>query len=330
MKTTKIPTLLTVLFLMLLLLAAPLAPLHAATPAATQPKAKKSIRILFIGNSVSQDHVTYLPYLLKNTYGDDLDFHLYIFFTGGITLKGYEAKGDAVPWIFSETHNSERWTCYPDSVSFSQAFLKDSFDIVSIQGYYNYLLEDMSKVPALVERFKNWAQAPFELAWLMHQTFDDPKFDADHTKHPTTYAQRLSAIIDGAKQAIRENPVTLLFPPGLATLYAQKDSILTKAQLTPDGTHNHEGLPCIMGAYTLMEVIARRVGLPSRVIGNPLRMTEEKYKTLNIPDPQGAVDPTLTEEQWYRCQVAAIKAVNASQALFSESSKVMMNELYPR
>ena len=45
----------------------------------------KSISILFVGNSLTQDGIAYLPYLLKNYY-PDVRFKFYMWYNGGYTL----------------------------------------------------------------------------------------------------------------------------------------------------------------------------------------------------------------------------------------------------
>ena len=43
------------------------------------------ISILFVGNSLTQDGIAYLPYLLK-TYYPEIRFRFYMWYIGGYTL----------------------------------------------------------------------------------------------------------------------------------------------------------------------------------------------------------------------------------------------------
>lgn len=278
---------------------------------------KKSLKALFIGNSVSQDHIAYLPYILKNTYGDEIDFSIYIYYIGGYTIGQYvdnvitENKNAE---IFSYAKNIEVWT-NSSGTKLKDALQKEEWDIISIQGYFNNyrIEEDMTKVPVFVEFLKSNTKKSFELAWLMHQTYKSNEV--------------LHDIIYGAKQAIIENPITLLFSPCFVTEYAKQ--FFSQSQLSPDGIHNHEGLPCMMGAFNVLSVILRWMGIPNKTIGNPLRMTIEKQSSLNIPGVNGTVDESFTDEDYYKCQCAAVKSMNAGDGLFNVSKNEMFVSLTP-
>jgi len=93
---------------------------------------KKSIKALFIGNSICQDHVTYLPYLLKNTYGDEIDFAIYIYYIGSCTIKKYATQISTIrAYIFSTAKNTEVWSNNTNNVKLTDALTADDFDIIS-------------------------------------------------------------------------------------------------------------------------------------------------------------------------------------------------------
>jgi len=50
---------------------------------------KRKIKIFFIGNSVSQDHVGYLPWLFRQLYKDEVDFTIANFYYAGRSIKNY-------------------------------------------------------------------------------------------------------------------------------------------------------------------------------------------------------------------------------------------------
>ena len=104
--------------------------------------AKKSISILFVGNSLTQDGIAYLPYMLK-TYYPEVDFKLYMWYTGGYTLEQHYATftsgGKAA--IFSIAENNSTWTNKDKSVTMASVLSTYTFDIVCMQEYFNYKTE---------------------------------------------------------------------------------------------------------------------------------------------------------------------------------------------
>lgn len=262
---------------------------------------KKTVRALFIGNSGSRDHVTYMPYILKNDY-PDIDFHLYIFYIGGFTLKDYVGdilSGGKNAEEFSFARNTTYWTNQQYAVTLTEALEMEDWDIISLQGYYNYLAEDADCVSIITQFLVQHTRKSFELAWLMHQTYKDALVE--------------EAIINGAKQAIVENPVSLLFSPFYATQLAK--NIMGQSVLTSDGMHNNEGLPCMLGAYHIISVLARWMGIPNKTLGSRLRMTSLISKTLQIPGANGSVNDDLKDIDYLNCQSAAIRAVTYADTL---------------
>ena len=69
---------------------------------------KRKIKIFFIGNSVSQDHVGYLPWLFKQLYNDEVDFTIANFYYAGRSIKNYveDFITGNTPGLYSYTTNS--------------------------------------------------------------------------------------------------------------------------------------------------------------------------------------------------------------------------------
>ena len=78
---------------------------------------KKQISILFVGNSLTQDGIAYLPYMLKE-YHPEIDFKFYMWYNGGYTLAQQYTKfqNDSTCEIFSVAENSKSWTNSNNSV----------------------------------------------------------------------------------------------------------------------------------------------------------------------------------------------------------------------
>lgn len=282
---------------------------------------KKHIKALFIGNSVNQDHITYLPWLLKSTYGDEIDFTICIFYIGSYTIAQYVDNvitGTKGADIWSVATNTSTWT-NSSGLSLQDAIRYTDFDIISMQGYFNNSVEspgvmgpeDMSKFKNMIDFFKENAIKPFTLAFLMHQTYKSEEQGA------------WQRTLEGCTTALREYPVELLFPCGFATKYAMQLGV-SQSQLTPDNIHNTEGLPCIMGSYVVLSVLSKYYSFSNKVTGNPNRVYANT--NLNIPSANGSIQ-TLGEEVWDKCQTAAIQAVKAGEALCCTVNQEILNLL---
>lgn len=280
------------------------------------------INILFVGNSVSQDHAAYLPWLLKNTYGTDVKFRVCIAYKGGYTIDKYVTDiitGNENLDIFSVADNAQNWM---NMNNYAWADIWDEyeyFDVISFQGYFNNgtsgagYVEDTSSFSALIAEFKSRQNGhPFKLAYLMHQTY---------TNNTHTEAEAWTRIVGGAEFAIQNNPVSMLFACGAVTKLVNGQ--IPESTLTNDRTHNQQGFPCIMGAYVLMEVLARYVGLQSKIINNPLRINSTVETSLHIPGPNGTLQ-VGTDSQYSICQDAATQAVKWGDYLLTHNSGVIL------
>lgn len=277
----------------------------------------KRIKALFIGNSVSQDHVAYLPWLLKNMYGDDVDFKIFIAYKASATVKEYVENiitGNVNLDIFSVADNVEGWTNTRNFPYADMWTLYNNFDLICFEGYFNHgsasagLVEDISYFMPFIEDLKSRQNKPFKLGYLMHQTY---------TTSTHTEADAWQRIVSGAEYAIANTPVSILFPCGVVTKLVNGD--IPQSTLTNDNTHNQQGLPCIMGAYVLMEELARYLGLKSKVLNNQLRITSAKETALNIPGQNGTLQ-VGTDAQYSLCQDAAMKAVKYGDYLMISNS----------
>lgn len=273
---------------------------------------KKTIKILFLGNSVTQDHATYLPWLLKNTYGDKIEFAISIFYCGGSsgTIKEYAttiADGGRNAETFSSVVNTDVWT-NETNISLDTALARQTWDVISIQGWANGTNEDVTYIPTLIEKLVAKMNHPFELAYLINQT---------PSAKPTV-------LVNTAKQVCRDYSISMLFPPALVTEYARQ--AWGTNFISPDGGHNREGLPCIMTAYSIMLILCRRLGLWDAVIGNELRITAAEIERMHIPGQNGSLVAT-TDAQYLQAQEFAVMSVNAADAIFNEAKTNCLNNL---
>ena len=103
-----------------------------------------------------------------------------------------------------------------------------------------------------------------------------------------------------------------MIPNGIAVYRAldtELNSLGDTGELSPDGTHTQEGLPCLLQTYVTLCWLFDRLGINKSIYGSPMRMTTAIYNTLSIPGANlGSGVITGTDAQNLLAQEIAIKA----------------------
>ena len=280
--------------------------LNAGSGEATENK--KSISILFVGNSLTQDGIAYLPYMLK-TYYPEISFKLYMWYTGGYTLgqhySTFTSGGKAE--IFSVAENTGTWTNSSKSVTMASVLSTYKFDIVSMQEYFNYKTEYESATDwnncrdYIVSNYKGGNA--LEFVSLLHAPLRKDGYDVHEVYKRTC---------EGNALILHETISEDVIPNGIA-VYKALDTDLNSlgdlGQLSPDGTHTQEGLPCLLQTYTTLCWLFDRLGINKSVYGHPMRMTTSIYNSISVPGANlGSGVVTGTDAQNLLAQEVAIQA----------------------
>lgn len=280
------------------------------------------ISILFVGNSLTQDGIAYLPYMLK-TYYPEIKFKLYMWYIGGSTLAGqysnFTTGGKAE--IFSVAENTSAWTNYNKSKTMAMVLNDYTFDIVSIQEYFNYKTE--YNEPTDWNNCRDYILSNYkggnalEFISLFHAPLRKSGYDVNEAFDRTA---------EGNALILQETISQDMIPNGIAVYRALKtdlNNLGDLGQLSPDGTHTQEGLPCLLQTYVTLCWLFDRLGINKSVFGHPMRMTTAIYNTLNVPGAnlgKGVVQGT--DAQNILAQEIAIKA-------YKEGKQFVMRNLYP-
>lgn len=283
---------------------------------------KKSISILFVGNSLTQDGIAYLPYMLK-TYYSEVDFKIYMWYIGGKTLADhyttFTSGGKAE--IFSVAENSASWTNGSNNTTMQSVLSTYKFDIVCMQEYFNYKTSyencaDWNNCRDYITANYKGGNA-LEFISLFHAPLRKDGYDVNAVYKRTE---------DGNALILKETISQDLIPNGIAVYRAldtELNSLGDLGQLSPDGTHTQEGLPCLLQTYVTLCWLFDRLGINKSVYGHPMRMTTAIYNTINVPGAnlgKGVVQGT--EAQNILAQEVAIKA-------YKEGKQFVMRNLYP-
>lgn len=279
-----------------------------ANEVAIKSKQSNSISILFVGNSLTQDGIAYLPYMLKNYY-PEVDFKIYMWYTGGYTLGQHYSTftSNGAAGIFSVAENSEKWTNYSKSKTMAQVLSTYTFDIVSMQEYFNTKTEYSDVADwnncrdYIVSNYKGGNA--LEFVSLFHAPW---RRDGDDT-------DGVYAMTENGNGLILQNTISQdMIPNGIAVyraLSTELDALGDKQHLSPDGVHTQEGLPCLMQTYVTLCWLFDRMGINKSIYGSPMRMTTAIYNKIDVPGANlGNGVITGTNAQNLLAQEIAIKA----------------------
>lgn len=277
---------------------------------------KKSISMLFVGNSLTQDGIAYLPYMLK-TYYPEVDFNIYMWYVGGYTLEQQYTKfsSDGVADIFSVAENSSSWTNYSKSKTMSSVLSTYTFDIVCMQEYFNYKTEyadvtDWNNCRDYI--VSNYAGGnALEFISLFHAPL-------------RSSADSVYAMTESGNALILQSTIAQdMIPNGIAVyraLSTDLDSLGDEGHLSPDGTHTQEGLPCLLQTYVTLCWLFDRLGINKSIYGSPMRMTTAIYNSIDVPGANlGSGVITGTDAQNLLAQEVAIQAYKEGRRFVCEN-----------
>ena len=280
----------------------------------SQVSNKKSISIFFIGNSLTQDTIGYLPILLKEL-APEVEFKIYDWYNAGATLAQQYAKftnNQPCEW-FSKCENVISWTNILNTVTINDILSNYDFDIVCLQEYSYYdfteaqLITNFNNIVSFIS--EHYAK-PLKYVCLIDQP--------NRSKVSAMYAQSVSYAKTFLKSTVCED---ILNPGGALFLALQTslDSLGDQGHLSPDGTHAQEGLPCVLQSYVHALWILDKLGITKSIYNSQTRITAENYPSINVPGPNlgsGVVEGT--DEQYHIAQQCAIKAYKLSRKYVNE------------
>lgn len=283
----------------------------------TEPK---EILILFVGNSLTQDGIAYLPYLLK-TYFPEVHFKFYMWYVGGYTLAQHAAKfeADTACEIFSVAENTEAWTNQNNTVKMSSVLSTYTFDIVCMQEYFNhknsYTVSDLDDWndcrDYIVENYEGGN--PLKFISLFHAPLR------------SSAATVFGLTKDGNALILKDTIAEDMIPNGIAVYRALStvlDNLGDQSHLSPDGTHTQEGLPCLLQTYVSALWLLDKLGINKSIYNCDLRMSSAIYNTLNVPGANlGTGVITGTDAENLLAQEIAIKA-------YKEGKQFVINSIH--
>lgn len=239
----------------------------------------KELSILFVGNSLTQDGIAYLPYMLTKYY-PGFRFRFYMWYNGGYDLSQQYAKftADTECEAFSIAENSPAWT--NTTAKMSDILKTYKFNIVCMQEYFN------RKTSYTDENLTDWTNCRDYIvsnymggnALEFISLFHSPWLTDEQSVYDLTKTG--NALI--LKKTITDDMIAT----GIALHMARStalDSLGDHGHLTPDDVHAQEGLPCLLETYTALLWVLDRYGFPTTIYGLPFKMTAEIQSGISVP-----------------------------------------------
>ncbi|MDV4323831.1 DUF4886 domain-containing protein [Acinetobacter baumannii] len=279
----------------------------------------KKIKILGIGNSFTQDAFMYIPWLLKEL--GVTNFSIVVLIYGGCTLEQHYNFAINNQSVYDlevyDTDGPDNWVSKGaktlkeginflkfDTIVLQQQSAR-SWDYGSYTPYLNPLIDYIYNninystklgwhgTPSAPdgERYGNWN-------WNGSGSFTSAEF---YTKQQEAYQQTLA-----------DTPIEYVIPTGTAVQNLRSTFLKDLGglnNLTSDGLHLDEGIPCLAGSYAVLLKFLEIFNLQGSVFGSRILPTAEWLSDKNIQGPNGT-PARVTPENIYiaqKCAIAAIK-----------------------
>ena len=243
---------------------------------------KTNIKVLFFGNSLTQDAVSCLP-----------------LFNGYILVP---TANCGIFSVFSSTDNA--WTNYSNSKNINWVIANCDFDLLVLQEYGNAGQSDATIIDAF-NNITEWFANNYSKAIKVASMMDAPA--RSDVSGVTTRIIHYNEVF--YKNCVSQG----IIPAGYSMSLACGDSTLNQlgdqGNLSPDGVHAQEGLPCLLQAYVIAMWLFDQYGIGRSIWGSKTRITQAVYTALNVPGPNlGTGVITGTEAENILAQRYAIQA----------------------
>lgn len=283
---------------------------------------KRSVRILFVGNSFARDSMSYLPPVLKSLQ-PNLDFVV------GNAFIGSSSLGNWLACLSNEDVEFAGSTCSPQTCSYSKFRSSDTSWQSQSKNLIRDILADEEWDIVVYQQVSTYADntdwdtyfAPYiydihnltsyyagknvKFGWVMTHL---NTLDADGT--------RTARLITNARKILSDTATEIIFPYGIAIQNLRTTPLKNLGDnglLSPDSHHLNEGVGCLSAAYSYALVILNHVGFGNTsVMGDTILPTAEWCQSINVlqPNPSDySVMLGVDRNSCYTGQAAAVFAV---------------------
>lgn len=272
---------------------------------------KTSLKILSIGNSFSQDALSYAPFVFHGLT-NNVDLTIGISYKGGADIDTYISyfDNDTNDLIYDAiTPANGAWTI-TSGQTLKQILLAENWDIITLQQASNKQgeISTYANLGSLINKIANYLMTngrTAKIGWLMPHT---------RASYPATNYTDMIACL---QTILGKYPIDFVLPCGTAMQNARGTSLnqygdYSGGGMSADGAHNQEGIGCLVETYASVLKLLEISGCAYKgIIGESTRPNAEWITAKNIPGPNfgngvvGISDANCLIAQ--KCAVAAVK-----------------------
>lgn len=248
---------------------------------------KKTLKILSVGNSFSEDAFNYAPWILKNIC-PEIDLTFGTLYRGGSTLAQHYSSflNNTNDYSFRKWQsNNNDWETIKSSANDLDALGNEKWDIILFQQESNSASDYSTYQPYLNDIIKllfSKIDYPVKLGWLI-----TPSNRSNYEQSVTDF----NAIITAVQRVINETAIDFVIPCGTAIQNARTTTLQTigdDGNLTKS-SHLQEGLPCQIDSYAAVIALLNIAGFQNKSIyGDTIRATASWLNGRTIFGPNGS------------------------------------------
>lgn len=267
---------------------------------------QRDVNVLVIGNSYGPDAFSYVPFIIENVC-PKLEVKFWILYIGNSTIADHEdyfRRDDHQYTLYRYDTGAGRWLSVSGYSSRSAVTSLDWDLIVTHQvssqaGNYKAMA---STLDSFLSQLRSVSDAP--IAWLQVPTL------------PTTNSHYYSGLYDDicktCEKVVEDTYADYVIPCGTAVesaKHTELNELGDYGELSADGVHLQEGIPCLLESYTSAQFIMDFAGLGASVMDCTLEVTDAWLEEKGIPRRNGAATGTSDADNYIKAKISAINAI---------------------
>jgi hypothetical protein len=271
---------------------------------------EEGYHILVIGNSLSRDALSYVPFLI-NEISPYVYVDLKILYKSGTSLNGHWELINKNSYDYTLDYcnsKTSRWYVASAKSASSIISMRD-WDLVILQqgssNAYNY-----SDTQPYIHKIVDYVRKKRGNAKIAYMLVPSRASGIKVLKGKTSdEIWKMQA--DVAYQLLNEGEVDYVIPCGTAIQNARHttlDVLGDYGHLTYDGLHLQEGIPCLVDVYTATQSLFNILSIDASIYNSSLYITQQWVYEKNILGQHGYVI-SGTEDDYVLCKQCALMAV---------------------
>lgn len=229
-----------------------------------------SLKVLFIGNSFTDDAVKYLPQVLKGS--GITDYTIAQLYYGGRTMPEYASKFDTEEYtLYKAEAGAGTWTTHGSKVSIAQVAAGGRWDIVTFQEHtgnrlgWSWTSEEKDAIQAMFDKVNATQEKTPDYYWILSQAyFNMSKIGSASQPYMTwpkentkeAQKQMYDVIVAQGKKVMETFPFKGIIATGTMLQNLRTTALNSNGwDQTRDGYHMEHGTARYGAALTVMETV---------------------------------------------------------------------------